>query len=104
MNTFGILRLLLINKVAVYLKLSTPLNCDKLKWLLIAPTRIKIKQILYYLFGMRFCSAHILQVCVLKTKYAQITLNADPALPHSSDFHNSNLFSEHLGTHCTLEL
>ena len=21
-----------------------------------------------------------------------------------SDFHNSNLFSEHLGTHCTLEL
>ena len=22
----------------------------------------------------------------------------------SSDFHNSNLFSEHLGTHCTLEL
>ena len=24
--------------------------------------------------------------------------------PSSSDFHNSNLFSEHLSTHCTLEL
>jgi len=35
--------------------------------------------------------------------YNRKIINAHTELV-SSDFHNSNLFSEHLGTHCTLEL
>jgi len=75
---FGILRLLLTNKVAVYLILSKTLYCEKLKCRLIIPL-ITDKMVFDNFVGMCFI-AQILHVCVIKAKYAQLTQNADHKL------------------------